>query len=113
MTGAHHSLPAEISPLVTMGILEVCKKFRLGFVFLCLNGDLNVRRHFTMQLNRNVELAQLAQWLFQLQLAAVDIETFMLELLRDLGRGDGAKEMIVLAHLARKNKLHLVELLDK
>jgi len=66
-----------------------------------------------MQLDRARETRQLAQGLFQLQLAAVDIETLLLELLRDLGRGDGAKEMIVLAHLARENKLHLVELLDQ
>ena len=34
-------------------------------------------------------------------------------LMRDLGRGDGAKEMIVLAHLALENKLHLIELRDQ
>src|SRR5271165_4046565 len=65
-----------------------------------LDGDLDVRGHFAMQFDRHMELAQLPQRLFQLQLAAVDDETPLLQLMRDLSRGDGAKEVIVLAHLA-------------
>ena len=85
---------------------------RLLGVF-CLDGDLHVRRHFAVQLDRHVELTQLAQRLFQLQLATVDGKALLLQLLRDLACSDRAEEMIVLAHLALEDQLDLVELVDQ
>ena len=53
-----------------------------------------------MQLDRDVELANGLQRLVELDLAAIDVEALVLQLVRDVGRGDRTEELIVLARLA-------------
>ena len=51
-----------------------------------------------------VELAELLERLFEMHLAAVDVEALGFELVRDVGGGDRAEEVIVLAHLALEDQ---------
>ena len=55
---------------------------------------------FAVELDGDVELAELLERLFELDLAAVEVKPLGFERVRDVGRGDGAEEVVVLADLA-------------
>ena len=60
-----------------------------------------------------MELAQRLERLFQRDLAPVDGVALLLELVRDVARGDRAEEVVVLAHLALEDQLDGLQLLGE
>src|SRR5271163_3440528 len=79
----------------------------------CLDDDLDVRGDFAVQANRHEEVAERLEGLVEVDLAAVDVEALLFELLSDVGRGDRTEEVIVLAGLAGKGERNGVELRDE
>src|SRR5277367_5873720 len=85
----------------------------LGGGFFGLYCYLDVGGDFAVQLDRDEELAEGLQRLIQMHLAAVDVEAFGFESVGDVGRGDRAEEVVVLADLALEYEGHVVELGDQ
>ena len=69
------------------GSLDRPKLLRVGFF---IDDHLDVRGDFPMQADRDQEFAQRFQRLFQLHLAAVNLEALGFERLRDMRPLDGA-----------------------
>src|ERR1019366_1318975 len=75
--------------------------------------DLHRDRNVLVQLDRNVEFAHGLQRNVEIDLAAVDREALGFQRVRDVGRGDRAEQLIVLARLAGKRQFLAGELLSQ
>src|SRR5713226_6037122 len=64
-----------------------------------------------MQTDRNGELAHAFQRLSKMDLAAIDFLPDLFELLRDVGRGDGAEQVVPFAGFAVEGELDAFKLL--
>src|ERR1700745_1929430 len=69
-----------------------------------------MRRPLAVQLDGNMELPELLQRLFEMHLAALDVEALGFERVSDIRRRDGSEEVIVLADLALEDPRNIVEL---
>src|SRR5262245_3339328 len=78
-----------------------------GFLFY---DYLHVAGDITVQADGNVELADTLQRLIELDLAAIDVEPFVLERLGDVGGRDRPEQVVLLARLALEGKAYRVQL---
>ena len=83
-----------------------------GFLGRGLGNNLNLqlRRHFAMQLDGHGELANRLQGLSQNDLAAIDLEALGRQIGSNIGRGDGTKQVAAVAGLAGKAQNHWFQL---
>src|SRR6267378_1717753 len=63
--------------------------------------------HLGMDLDPDVELAEIADRLRQIDLALVDVDAQLLELALDVARGDGAVELLLFADFDLEGEMHV------
>src|SRR5881392_1248061 len=80
------------------------------FSLLLHHRDPHLRPDLGMDLDADLKIAQLTDRLVQIDLALIDVDAELLELALDVARGDGAVELLFLAHLDREGELHVGEL---
>src|SRR5271165_3240808 len=80
---------------------------------LLADNHLHRHGHVLVQLDGDVELADVLQRFIELDLAPVNVQALLLQLARDIDGGDRAKELIVLARLAGKVEGHAGHLLGQ
>src|SRR5579864_1738663 len=85
-----------------------CVAGLLGRFFL--DHDLDVRGDVLVQFHRDIEFSHRLERLMQLNLAAIDVETLLLESLGDVSRRDRSEQLIVLARAALERDRQSLEL---
>src|SRR5712691_7281160 len=78
-----------------------------------LDGHFDRSSYIAMKLDGNVEIAQRLERFIELDLAPVNIETTRFHLLRNIGRGDGAEQVVAFTYLTQECEMDGCELLGQ
>src|SRR4051812_31142222 len=80
---------------------EISRRFQrianLLLAFFLLHRNLEAGSHIAMQADRHIVFAQALQRLVELDLAAVDVEAFLGQRVREIRGGDRTEEVVFLA----------------
>src|SRR5213594_2808893 len=92
--------PMPVAAPVTMAVWPVSSN-AIGALFFFRDDDGDFGWNFAVQPHRHLVLAQLLDWLIEVNLAAIDGEILLLEGFGDVLGGDRSEELIVLSCLLR------------